>query len=193
MMLHLLLETFSIATGCAAFGVRWSSSRYSESATTPFWAAYDTSSWQLSGEISKDARRARTKLSARALNTIALLLGVGATALGVGATHSDNQVVLAIATAIAGCCLVGGVGLLSIRHLLALRLSCAREAFDCFYYGTGLHKYEQLDPALAQFARENPTAHRIAVRSIVADQKAGAAEYERQMDAYVKAMKRALA
>jgi hypothetical protein len=191
--LHLLFETLGIVTVCAAIGVRWSSSRYSESAPAPVWAAYDPPSWDLSGQISTDARRARTKLTVRALNTIALLLGVGAPALGIAATHSDNQVVLAIATTIAGCCLVGGVGLLSIRHLLALRLSRAREAFDCFYYGPGLHKYEQLDPALAQFAREHPTAHRIAVRSIVADQKAGAAEHERQMDAYVKAMKRALA
>ncbi len=193
MTLHFFFETLGIVTVCAAIVVRWSSSRYSESAPAPVWAAYDPPSWDLSGQISKDARRARTKLTVGALNTTALLLGVGATALEVAATHSDNEVVLAIATAVAGCSLVGGVSLLSIRHVLALRLSRARQAFACFYYGTGLHKYEQLDPALAQFARENPTAHRIAVRSIVADQKAGAAEHESQMDAYFKAMKRALA
>jgi len=192
MTLHLLFETLGIATACAAIGVGWSSSRYSESARAPFWAAYDTPSWDLSGGISTEAHQTRAKLTVRALKTIAALLGLCATALGVAATHSDIRLVLAMATAIAGCCLAGGLGL-SIRHLLALRLSRAREAFVCFYVGSGLHKYEQLDPALARFARENPTAHRIAVRSILADQKAGAAEHERQMDAYVKAMNRALA
>jgi hypothetical protein len=192
MTLHLLLETLGIATGCAAIGVGWSSSRYSESGQAPFWSAYDAPSWDLSGEISREAHRTRAKLTVRTLKAIAALLGVAATALGVAAAHSDSRLVLTIATAIAGCCLAGGLELF-LRQLVALRLACAREAFDCFYVGSGLHKYEQLDPALARFARENPTAHRIAIRSIIADQKAGAAEHERQMDAYVKAMKRALA
>jgi hypothetical protein len=192
MTLHLLLEELGIATGCAAIGVGWSSSRYSGSGQAPSWSAFDTSSWDLSGEISREAHRTRAKLTERALKTIAALLGVAATALAVAAAHTDTRLVLAIATAIAGCCLASVLAH-SIRHLVALRLACAREAFDCFYVGTGLHKYEKLDPALAKFARDNPTAHRIAVRSIVADQEAGAVEHERQIDAYVKALKRALA
>lgn len=189
---HLLFEAFSIAIWFVAISVGWSSFRYTERAQAPFsWSGVPALSLDLSAEISAEAEQTRAMLTARTLYAVAASLSAAALVFGVAAAHSDNRLVLNIATAIAVCFLVGALTL-RIRNLVAMGVSRAREAFKRFYVGSGLCKYEEFEPALARFARENPREHRLAHRSLVADQKAAKAERERQMEDYATAMERAL-
>lgn len=191
--LPLLFEALGIAIGLAAIGIGWSSFGYTERAQPPFsWSGLPAPNWDLSAEISEVVGRTRATMAARTLYAIAALLSTTGIAIDVAAAHSDNHLVLIVSTAIALSFIAGAITLY-IRHVIAMRVSAAREAFDRFYVGTGLCKYEKFEPALARFARENPRAHRIAHRSLIADQTAAAAEHERQMETYVKAMDRALA
>jgi len=163
-----------------------------ERAQAPFsWSGVSTPSWEFSAEISAEAEQACAARTARALYAVAALLSSAAIAIGVAAAHSDNRLVLIVSTAIA-LSFIAGALTMDVRHLSAMRVSRAREAFDRFYVGTGLCKYKRFEPALAKLAWENPREHRLAHRSLVADQKAANAEHERQMEDYAAAMERAL-
>jgi hypothetical protein len=190
---HLLCEASGIAIAFTAIGVGWRSFRYTERAQPLFlWSGAPTVNWDRSAEISAEAERTRAALTARMLFAVAGFMSAAAIAIGVATAHSDDRIVLIVASALAGCFLAGGLTL-CIRHLLKVRVSQAREAFDCFYVGTGLCKLETFEPALARFERENPAAYRIVRHSLTADHKAAAAAHDRETDAYVKALGRALA
>ncbi len=190
---RLFFEALTVATGLGAIAVRWNGSRYSERARTPFsWSGVPELSWDHCAEIGSAAQRSRAKLTEHTLYAIAALLSTAAIASSVAVAHTGSRLILVVAASIMACFFAGALAL-RVRQILLLRLSRAREAFDRFYVGTGLCKYENVESGLARFALEHPRAYRIAHRSLIVDQKAGAAERERQAQAYAAAIERALA
>lgn len=189
---HVLCETLSVAIGLASIIIGWSAFRYGERAQPAFTGSgVPELTWGHRLEISAAAQRARAASTARALYANGGLASAAAIVLGLTAAHSASGFALTIGNSIAAALLTGAL-VLQIRHFRAMRLSRAREAFDRFYVGTGLCKYETFEPALARFAVEHQTAHRIVYRSLTADRKAATAEHEREMEAYVAGLARVL-
>lgn len=190
MDIHFALEMSGIAIGLGALAIGWCSFRFSERAQTPVESS--GLPWDLGADIRAQANRTRAAATARTLYAVAALLSAGAITIGVANAHVDSPLVFTGAGAMAVCLLIAAL-MITLHHRLALRVSHAREAFDRFYVGTGLCKYEAFELALARFACENRKMYRIAHRSLRADHAAAAAAHERQMAAYVTALGRALA